>query len=149
MVDIHVPAGHTRCQNNKHSGQCRCVFPTEFRLVKGEPREIVTCLKHRRMNVAKVTKRAQTPEGKANRQGIMKEYRKSGKMAESSARYWRSPKGRANQKRENAKMSRKLLTRINVLLRDAMLESVSLQKQTEFVSNQDVRDHLESTFDLS
>ena len=101
------------------------------------------------MNVAKTTKRAQTAEGRANRQRIMKEYRESGKMAESEARYWRSPKGRANQKRENGKMSRQLLHRMSHLINDPTLESATLQERTEFSSNQDVKDHLESTFDLS
>jgi len=71
----------------------------------------------------------------------------SGEMAKAQARYWRSPKGRANIKRSNAKPSKQIQNRISRLLRDSTLESASLQAQTGFSSNEDVRTHLASTFE--
>lgn len=126
---------------------CSVLFPTAFRMLKGQQMPLKNCASCRKRNVEKSTRYAQTPHGQSGRKKIMNEFKAAGKMQEAASRYWRTPKGRANQQRENGKVSKRLQSRVCRQIRNHDIESGTFSASTEFSNNQIMREHLESTFE--
>ena len=126
---------------------CKVLFPTTFRMLKSQQVPLKNCPSCRKRAVERVTRHAQTPKGQSGRKKLMQEYRVAGKMREAMARYYKSPKGRAMQKKDNSKVSKQMQSRICRQIRNHGYSSATLARTTEFVNNQAMRDHFESTFE--
>ena len=116
-------------------------------MLKGHQVPLKTCSTCRKGGVERTTRYAQTAKGQQKRQKTNQDYKESGKMKDAQARYWKSPKGRANQTRENGKVSKRMQSRVCRQIRNHDIESGTFSASTEFSNNQIMREHLESTFE--